>query len=431
MKLARKDFLKGLGTVALGASVAPILRGEAAASSPAAVSSLPVFDARRPGAFWRGVRALYDRHDDFAYLNCGGLGPASRPVLDKYREVTAHLEVKVETGHSLLDPARKVAAEFFGADEDEICFVRNTSEGNSIIACGLDLKAGDEVIFESHAHPGGSLPWLNRAHLHGIVVRTFAPDPTSAEGNLERIAALIGPRTKVIQVSHVTAPTGILMPVKAIARLAREKGCWFHVDGAQSGGMLLFSLHDIGCDSFATSGHKWLGAPRETGLLYIRHDRINDVDPSHVGAYTSNDFDFSGRLVYVAGVKRHEYATRNAASIEGVARAMHLQTSIGRQRISEFGAGLAQRVHRGLAKIPRVTVLTPSRPELRGSMTTFTVEGATAATIFEFLYNEFQLRCRPVTEDGLQAVRVSTHVFNTAKECDRVVAGVAAFVRTL
>lgn len=430
MTLGRKDFLKSLGAAALGVSAASVGRSQPAASA-ASELKLPSFNVKRPGPYWQRVRALFDRRDDFVYLNCGGLGPASRPALAKYQQVTSDLEVKVDTGHGLLDPARKVAAEFFGAGDDEVCFVRNTSEGNSIIACGLALKAGDEVIFESHAHPGGSLPWLNRAHWQGIVVRTFVPDPTSAEGNLERIAALIGPRTKVIQVSHVTAPTGIVMPVKAIARLAREKGCWFHVDGAQSGGMLLFSLRDIGCDSYATSGHKWLGAPRETGLLYIRRDRIAEVAPSHVGAYTSDEFDFSGKLTYVEGVKRHEYATRNAALVQGVAEAMRLQNAIGRQRISEYGASLAQRVHRGLEKIPRVTVLTPSRPELRGSMTTFVVEGATAGNIFGYLLKQDQLRCRPVTEDGLQAVRVSTHVFNTADECDRVVAAVAAFVRTL
>lgn len=430
MRLGRKDFLKGLGVAALGATSASVMDAARPAPADRPRGLLP-FDSKKPAPFWNRVRDLYARHDDFAYLNCGGLGPASRPVLEKYNQVTADLDLKVETGHAMHEPARKVAAEFFGVTPEEVCFVRNTTEGNSIVACGLDLKAGDEVIFESHAHPGGSIPWLNRAHRQGIVVRTFEPDPSSAAGNLERISALITPRTKVIQISHVTAPTGIVMPVKAIAKLAREKGCWFHVDGAQSGGMLNFSLRDIGCDSYATSGHKWIGAPRETGLLYIRRDRIDEVAPTFVGAYTSDDFSFSGKLVYVDGVKRHEYGTRNTALIMGVAEAMRFHDEIGRQRVLDYGTGLAWRVHRGLEKIPRVTVLTPSVPELRASITTFAVEGATAAKIFGYLLNRHQLRCRPVTEDGLEAVRVSTHVFNTATECDRVVQGVTEFVRTL
>lgn len=430
MRLGRKEFLKGLGAAALGVSTTSVVKAARSAPSTKNLKLAP-FDSGKPDAYWERVRALYGRHGDFAYLNCGGLGPASLPIHEKYRQVTADLELKVETGHTLHEPARKVAAAFLGVTGDEVCFVRNTTEGNSIVACGLELKAGDEVIFESHAHPGGSIPWLNRARQQGIVVRTFEPDALSAEGNLERISALIGPRTRVIQISHVTAPTGIVMPVKGIAKLAREKGCWFHVDGAQSAGMLNFSLREIGCDSYATSGHKWIGAPRETGLLFIRRDRIEEVAPTFVGAYTSDDFSFSGKLVYVEGVRRHEYGTRNSASIVALAEAMRFQDEIGRQRILDYGTALARRVHHGLEGIQRVKVLTPAMPELRASITTFAVEGTTAAVVFSYLLNHHQLRCRPVTEDGLQAVRVSTHVFNNANECDRVVEGVRAFVRTL
>src|SRR5204862_8203508 len=123
------------------------------------------------------------------------------------------------------------------AEPDELCFVRNATEANSIIAGGLALAAGDEVIFETHAHPGGSFPWLNQARQRGIVVRLFEPDHDSSRGNVARIRELLSPRTKVIQVSHLTCTTGLLFPVAAIAELARSRGIWFHIDGAQSAGM--------------------------------------------------------------------------------------------------------------------------------------------------------------------------------------------------
>src|SRR5690606_28201158 len=119
-----------------------------------------------------------------------------------------------------------------------------------------DLREGDEVILESHAHPGGSFPWLNQEKLRGVCVKVFEPDAFSAAGNLARIESLVTTRTRVVQVSHVTAPTGIVMPVGAIAQFCRERDFWFHVDGAQSAGMFPFSLQGLGCDSFATSGHK-------------------------------------------------------------------------------------------------------------------------------------------------------------------------------
>lgn len=430
MTFNRRTFLQGLGAGAVGALAGS--SGSAAsapAAAPAAGVSLPSFDSANPAPFWQAVRAQYELNERPIYLNTGGLGPAPRPVLAKFDEVARSLQRGVATGHGQFAPARATLAAFFGVEEKEVCFVRNATEGNSIIAAGLALKAGDEVIFETHAHPGGSLPWLNRAKQDGVVVKTFEADPTSADGNFTRIAALLTPRTRVLQVSHVTAPTGIVLPVKALAALGHDRGVWFHVDGAQSAGMIPVNLREIGCDSYATSGHKWLGATHETGLLFIRDERIDEVAPRHVGAYSSDDFDFEGKLTYAAGVVRHEYGTRSAAAAVGMAEAVRFQEAVGRERIAAYGAALAQRVFEGLVGIPGVTVLTPAVPALRASMVTFEVKGLEATTIFGHLMSQHGLRCRPVTEVGLQAMRVSTHIFNQADDCDRVVAAVREIAR--
>ncbi|MBI2513140.1 MAG: aminotransferase class V-fold PLP-dependent enzyme [Opitutae bacterium] len=423
--MPRKTFLRQIGWGTLGVALA----GDRLAAAMTSEAKLPVFEPSRSDQFWRAVRGQYELAADLTYLNTGGLGPSPRVVGEAFASTTRSLQGRLDTGHALFDEARRVVADFFGAAPDEVCFTRNTTEGNSIVAAGLDLRAGDEVILESHAHPGGSLPWLNQAKRRGIAVKVFEPDPSSPTGNLERIRALIRSRTRAVQVSHVTAPTGILMPVREIAALAREQSIWFHVDGAQSSGMVPFSLREIGCDSFATSGHKWLGGPRETGVLFIRRERNDEVSPAHVGAYSSCDFDFDGRLTYADGARRHEYGTRNAASVVALAAAIRFQQEVGRTRVADCGASLAQRVQAGLAPIRGVEILTPASPQMRAAMTTFAVPGVEAARLFGYLMEHHALRCRPVTETGLQAVRVSTHVFNTPAECDRLIAAVRDFVR--
>jgi len=434
MTLNRRTFLQGLGTGAVGvlagcAAPAATTAPTPVAAAPAGPLALPDYDAGNPVPFWNAVRVEYELNARPIYLNTGGLGPAPRPVLAKFDEIARGLQRGVATGHAHFGASRKVMADFFGVTDKEVCFVRNATEGNSIVAAGLDLKRGDEVIFETHAHPGGSLPWLNRAKQHGVVVKTFEADPTSEEGNLSRIAAVVTARTRAIQVSHITAPTGIVLPVRAIARFARDRGIWFHIDGAQSAGMIPVNLRELECDSYATSGHKWLGATHETGLLFIREERIEEVAPLHVGAYSSEDFDFEGRLTYAAGVVRHEYGTRNAATAAGMAEAARFQETVGRGRIAAYGAALATHVHDGLAAIPGVTVLTPALPALRASMVTFEIPGMPATKVFGHLLGQHGLRCRPVTEAGLQAMRVSTHIFNQADDCDRVVAAVRELVR--
>ena len=427
MSLDRRTFLSGLGASAIGTLA--VGRSGSGAVDSAAV--LPDFAVTGAEAYWRAVRALYPLRDDPLYLNTGGLGPTSQPVLDAVSATMRGLQEHSETGHALFEPARSALAGFVGAQPAEICFVRNATEGNSVIAAGLALTAGDEVIFETHAHPGGSFPWFNQAKLRGVVVRLFEPDPASPEANLARIRALVSPRTKVIQVSHITCTTGLVFPVAAIAAFARSRGIWFHVDGAQAVGMIPVNLAALGCDSYAFSGHKWLGGPHETGVLYLRSDRLEAVAPTGIGAYSGELPLLPGELKYFGAASRHEYGTRNAGLIAGLAAAVRLQEQIGTERIANHGRGLATRLGTELALIKDITVLTPRADELRASMTTISHARVDAHKFFGYLLEKHRLRCRPVTEQGLNAVRISTHVFTSSADCERVIAGVRAATREL
>jgi selenocysteine lyase/cysteine desulfurase len=430
MNLNRRNFVRTLGVGALGTLAVPSLVAKVRALKPVPVT-LPDYSAKTETAYWRAVRALYPLQDTPAYLNTGGLGPASQPVLDTVFSTMTELQQHSETGYDLFGPARATLARYLGAEPAEICFTRNATEATSIIAAGVALRAGDEVIFESHAHPGGSFPWFNQEKLRGIKVRLFEPDPASPEANLARIRALITPRTKVIQVSHITCTTGLVFPVRAIADLAHAHGAWFHIDGAQSAGMIPVDLHAIGCDSYAISGHKWIGGPHESGVLYLRRDRLDDITVTLVGAHSGELDHLPGALKYEPAALRHEYGTRNAGLVCGLAAAVRLQEQIGRDRIAAYGRGLATRLLNELGKVPGITVLTPCPDEMRGSMVTIAHARASAGKLFEYLAKEHHLRCRPVTEQGLQAVRISTHVFNSHAECERVIAGVQASARAL
>lgn len=336
------------------------------------------------------------------------------------------LQAVSETGHQRIEAAREPVAAFFGVKPTEVAFTRNATEGNATIASGLDLRPGDEVIFESHAHPGGSIPWMSRQRQQGIIVKIFEPDPASAEGNLQRISDLITPRTRVLQVSHVTAPTGLRFPVEAMARLAQERGLWFHVDGAQSAGMIPINLAAIGCDSYATSGHKWMGAPHGTGVLYIQEDRLDEVAPTEVGAYSDAEYALPDVFAYHPTARRFEPGTRDASGIVGLVAATAFMEQIGMERVAAYGQELARYLQEQLRALEGVTVLTPTPASLSGSITTFKTDRVRYDELFRYFLAEHKLRCRVVTERGLDALRVSTHVFNSRAECDRVVAATHA-----
>ncbi|HMB91890.1 MAG TPA: aminotransferase class V-fold PLP-dependent enzyme [Rhodothermales bacterium] len=412
----RRQFLKkvGRGTAALAAG--PLLDGVRPATPWPPPTGVDDED------FWKQVRAQFPLTHERTYLNTGGLGPAPYPVLDVVQRTVMELQAICETGHHEIDESRAPVAAFFGVQPSEIAFMRNATEGNATVASGLlTMQAGDEVIFESHAHPGGAIPWMSRQQQQGIKVKIFEPDPTSAEGNLQRIADLITPRTRVIQISHVTAPTGIRLPAKAVADLAHEHGCWFHIDGAQSAGMITFDLKEIGCDSYATSGHKWMGAPHGTGVLYIREDRLDEVAPTEVGAYSDNGYSLPDEFSYNPTAQRYEPGTRDATKALGVAAAVAFLEQIGMQRVADYGQGLARYLQDQLRQIEGVTVLTPEDASLSGSITTFKTDTVPYDELYRFFGQEFQMRCRIVTERDINAVRVSTHIFNNKADCDRVV----------
>ncbi|MCF7689480.1 MAG: aminotransferase class V-fold PLP-dependent enzyme [Cephaloticoccus sp.] len=423
----RKTFIRGLGIGALGAVTAPGVLASVPRATPIA---LPAYNPSEDAAFWRAVKSQYSLDPELHYMNTGGLGPAATPVLKFYTDTIWEHQRHGEHGHDTFHKARQVVADFFTAESSEICFTRNATEGNSIIAGGLDLREGDEVIFEDHAHPGGSGPWFLQQNRRGVVVKLFTPDPESVEGNLARIRELITPRTRVIQISHVTAPTGIVLPAAEIAELAQEHGIWFHIDGAQSAGMFPFKVIELGCDSYATSGHKWMGAPHETGVLFIRKERNHEVAPIAAGSYTGEiPSHLPGNLIYDHDASRHEYATRNAAAVVSVAAAVNFQKKVGRKRIAAHGRALAVQLHEGLLRIPTVEVLTPTRPELRASITTFRTPRIGYSELFSLLMKDHHFRCRPVSEQNLDATRISTHLFNTAEECEQLLAAIDSIVR--
>ncbi len=426
MSLSRKSFLQRLGAGAIGLGAARLW----AAAPEGALPALPVCSGPDDVVFWSAVRRAYRIDAGLHYFNTGGLGPCVDNVRQVVDEVAAQLEQHVETGHERYEEARATLAAFLGCDADEVAFVRNATEGNGIIAGGLELNPGDEVIFESHAHPGGSFPWLLQAQRRGVAVRLFEPDPESAEGNLARIQELMTDRTRVVQVSHVTAPTGLVMPVAAIARLCHERGIWFHIDGAQSAGMFPFSLREIGCDSYATSGHKWLGAPRETGVLMVRRERQDEVTPSLVGAYSGDVEVLPGALKFTPSAVRYEYGTRDVAKVMGLAGAVRWQEQVGREHVAAHGRALVRQLRDGLDALPDIEILTPRAEELHAAMLTFRSPRIGYRELFGKLFGGHKLRCRPVSEQGLDALRVSCHLFNSSAEVDRLVQAVAHEVRS-
>ena len=238
-------------------------------------------------AYWAELRKQFLIPEDEIYLNNGTVGSSPAPVLraifDGYTTTEKMDQQDPEDypiwGYAAWNEFRDPLAEFVGSKRDEIALLRNATEGNSYIANGVDMKPGDEVLMTDQEHPGGEHPWNLKAKRYGIVVKKVTlPRPVKDSAQvLNLINDAITPRTRVLFFSHITTFSGVVLPAKDLCALARTKGILSAVDGAHVVGMMRLNVHDLGCDMYSSSPHKWLMAPKGSGFLYVRDEVIDRV----------------------------------------------------------------------------------------------------------------------------------------------------------
>jgi selenocysteine lyase/cysteine desulfurase len=357
------------------------------------------------------------------YMNAGGLGPSPHCVIDTITRHMMELERVSETGHALTHEVRDKACALLNCDKEELAITRNATEGMNAAARGLTFKQGDEVLLTTHEHPGGTMPWLNLAKDEGIIVKTFEPG-AGGQDTLDRLSSNLTPRTRAVSVSHVTCTHGLVLPVKEISALCRERGIISVIDGAQAVGMIPVDLHDLGCDFYATSGHKWLLGPKGTGLLYVRRGMLDRWHSIFAGAYSDKKSDLlQGLFERLPEARSVEYGTRNTPIIMGLGAAIDFIEAIRIDRIARYIRGLSLRLRSRLEGMQRIEVLTPSAPAASGAMLSFRVKHSDKSPWqwVDALKTEYRIRVRPVGEINLNAIRVSTHVFNGPDQVDRLV----------
>lgn len=379
--------------------------------------------------FWAGVRDQFPLTRERIYVNNGGLGPSPRVSIQAVHNRIDELEEISETGHSakLWSSVKEKAGNILGCRPEEVAYTRNTTEGVNIVCNGLPLKPGDEVITSTHEHVGNTVSWLARQKRDGIAIKVFEPSMTSAQENIDRIERLIGSRTRVLSISHVTTATGQVLPVKEIGRLSARHDLWYFIDGAQSAGMMPVDVTDIGCHAYATSGHKWLLGPKGTGLLYVRESALDSIDAKFVGAYsTAGHTDMAtGEFGFNPTAQRYEYGTVNIPLFLGLGEAMGFLLDLDLERVKRRNHALAIALMTGLDELG-AEVLSPREPGEHSSIVTFRIKEMPKDELQHFLGKHYRIRSRGIYEGGLEALRISLHIYNSFEEVSTILEGVKA-----
>ena len=367
-------------------------------------------------SYWTEIQRAFDVDRTMVNLNNGGCSPSPTHVLEQMiRDLKFSNELPVLHMWGVLEPrietVRRDLARDFGCDPEEMAITRNASEANEIMILGLDLKPGDEVIVTNQNYGRMLTTWRQRARRDGIVVKeiSFKVPPPSQQYLVEQFKAAITPRTRVIEVTHITNLTGQIMPVKELMAVARPLGIEVFVDGAHSYAQFPFTRNELDCDFFGTSLHKCLLVPIGAGFLYVRKDKQKKLWPMMAAP---PELDENIR-------KYEEIGTHPAANHNAISAALAFHRGIGADRKIARLRWLRDRwAKRLLAENDRVRVLTPLDSPYSGAIGFFTVTGMDMAKLNGWLVEKHRIVNTLITHPEFTGLRITPNVYTTPDEID-------------
>jgi isopenicillin-N epimerase len=291
-----------------------------------------------------------------------------------------------------------------------MAITRNASEALETVIMGLELKPGDEVVATDQNYPRMATAWRQRERRDGIVFKTIkvpAP-PKSPDELVAAYEAAITPKTKVLEVCHVTNLTGQIYPVRTIIEKARARGIEVLVDGAHAFACFPFKRDELDCDYYGTSLHKWLGAPVGTGFLYVRKSKIKSIWPLFAASAESDD-DIR---------KFEEIGTHPAANHHAIGEAVAFTLGIGIERKAARLRWLRKRWTDRLRDCPNVRILTPSDPEQACAIGMIDITGFHPRKLGKHLLERHGIITAPIVHEDFEGLRITPNVYTSARDID-------------
>src|SRR5438046_1937071 len=287
----------------------------------------------------------------------------------------------------------------------------NASESLEILLMGMDFKSGDEILTTTQDYPRMLTTLRQRERREGLKLKLVQiPIPPKDLNEITAaFASGITNRTKLILIAHQINISGQITPVKAVCEMARAKGIETIVDGAHSFGQFEFQQKDLGCDYFGTSLHKWLFAPKGTGLLYVKREKIEKLWPL-MAAESKQAPDIR---------KFEEIGTHSAAIKLAIGEALLFHNGIGGKRKEARLRYLSRYWMNRLKDVPKIRFNTSFDPNQSCAIANVQIEGTNAEAVAKYLFDKRNIFVTPIIHEEFQGLRITPNVYTTLGELDR------------
>jgi isopenicillin-N epimerase len=372
---------------------------------------------------WDDVASEWAIRGDTIYLNHGSFGPAPRAVLETRQAWQRRLDEQpmdffVRQYEPAWLAARQSLARFVGASPGDMVFVENATSGMNVVANSVSLSAGDQVVLTDHAYGAVQRIWERACQRAGAErVTVDHPRPIqSQEQIVAAIAQAITDRTRLLVISHVTSPTALIMPVRAICEAAAARGVAVCVDGPHAPLHVDLDLSSLACDYYTASCHKWLCAPFGSGFLYVNQTCQNAIQPPTLSW---------GRLLpALPGSWDEQFiwsGTRDPSAYLSVPAAIDFFAELGIERVRARIYDLATYARQRLLDALGTTPLAPPTASWYGAMAHVPLPPDAAPSLQQRLWDQDRIEVPIVAWHDQHYVRVSCHLYNTRHHIDRLI----------
>ena len=362
-------------------------------------------------------RSQFPVTESLVYMNHAAVSPLSRRVRDAMvgllDEVHQRGAENWQQWVRTYDTARRSLAQLLNADPGEIALTKNTSEGVSTFANGLEWRPGDEIVSIEGEFPSNYYAW-KALEKRGVVLRLVQPQRGLVSH--ESIVSALSSRTRVVAVSFVDYLSGLRLDLEKLGQACAAQGCLLFVDAIQGLGAFPLDVKAAQIAGLAADGHKWLLGPEGAGVLYVSRQVMERVTPTEVGWWGVRHWaDFTKReLSWRDDARRYECGTLNTVGIYGLGAAVDFLLEVGIPNIAERVLDLTDRLRRGLLDRGHSVFGPKAREEASGIVSFVPRQGTAEGLLESFLAHRVQVAAR------CGMVRVSPHFYNTEAEIDRV-----------
>jgi selenocysteine lyase/cysteine desulfurase len=420
----RRKFLRQLGFTAGAFAVPSVfepLFARGFENEVKRVSLMDPIDVAGDEDFWAWVREQYAINPAITNMNNGGVSPQPKPVQEahinyyKYcNEAPSYFMWReLDRGR---EPLRKRLAELGGASPEEVAINRNSTEGLNTIIFGLNLKAGDEVVLSKQDYPNMINAWKQREKRDGIKL-VWVDHKLPSENDVEMTKTYTNAftdKTKIVHVTHMINWVGQVLPVRKIADEAHKRNIEVICDSAHSFAHFDFKIPDLGCDYWATSLHKWLGAPFGSGMMWIKKDKIKNV-----WALLSNNEPDGGDIR-----KFESLGTRSFPSEMAISAAIDFHLLIGAKRKEARLRFLKDYWTKKVLTLPGVKINTPVKAPFSCAIANLSIDGVKPEEIEAKLMEKYRIHCVAINWENIHGVRITPNVYTNLNDLDNLVAGI-------